>query len=306
MADTKRKRVLTPEQAEASLAQKRAYYAQNKEKMRVAQKEWKKNNPEKVKELAAAYRERNKEAINKRAATSRAKKPKVAPTEEVRSKVREKYHSNPELAERIKERARAYYAANKEKAREAQKQLYLRTREERLEKQRAYGKIYLEKKKQSDPTHNSRKQRRLRSQNIERYRERERLYRKSPQHRAYVERSRERQNEYRRKRYHGSAEIRAYYASLQRRKKGHPIAVAKWKACSGKCYICGFGLLVEEIAVDHVIPRAKGGTNDPWNLMPVHKSCNSKKRDRLDYPIVLPHLVAELAHIGIDDVREEA
>jgi 5-methylcytosine-specific restriction endonuclease McrA len=36
-------------------------------------------------------------------------------------------------------------------------------------------------------------------------------------------------------------------------------------------------------SVDHVIPRAKGGTNDPANLQLAHLCCNQTKRDRLDF-----------------------
>lgn len=34
-------------------------------------------------------------------------------------------------------------------------------------------------------------------------------------------------------------------------------------------------------SVDHIIPRAKGGTNDPKNLQLAHMNCNSGKRDHL-------------------------
>lgn len=33
--------------------------------------------------------------------------------------------------------------------------------------------------------------------------------------------------------------------------------------------------------VDHIIPLSRGGTNDPENLTPACKSCNSSKRDKL-------------------------
>lgn len=33
-------------------------------------------------------------------------------------------------------------------------------------------------------------------------------------------------------------------------------------------------------AVDHVTPRSKGGTDDPFNLVAACGSCNSGKRDR--------------------------
>jgi 5-methylcytosine-specific restriction endonuclease McrA len=34
-------------------------------------------------------------------------------------------------------------------------------------------------------------------------------------------------------------------------------------------------------SVDHIIPRAKGGSNDPSNLQLAHMRCNRLKSDRL-------------------------
>ena len=36
--------------------------------------------------------------------------------------------------------------------------------------------------------------------------------------------------------------------------------------------------------VDHVVPRAVGGPNDPDNLVPAYPSCNQRKADRLTAP----------------------
>lgn len=43
---------------------------------------------------------------------------------------------------------------------------------------------------------------------------------------------------------------------------------------SGTCHICG---QPGADTKDHVIPLAAGGTNDPTNIRPAHRSCNSKK-----------------------------
>ncbi len=55
-----------------------------------------------------------------------------------------------------------------------------------------------------------------------------------------------------------------------------------------KCPYCGkdhyrVGIR-DKIEVDHFIPIARGGQNVPWNLLPICKECNRKKKDRL--PIV--------------------
>lgn len=45
-----------------------------------------------------------------------------------------------------------------------------------------------------------------------------------------------------------------------------------------ECRYCG---CTDELAVDHIIPLSRGGTNDPENLTPACKPCNSSKRDKL-------------------------
>ena len=44
------------------------------------------------------------------------------------------------------------------------------------------------------------------------------------------------------------------------------------------CYLCGQPLS-GAVHVDHVVPRARGGSNDESNLALVHERCNYLKRD---------------------------
>ena len=46
-----------------------------------------------------------------------------------------------------------------------------------------------------------------------------------------------------------------------------------------QCIYCGRTNGV--LDVDHVIPRCRGGSNDPSNLVPACKRCNSRKNARL-------------------------
>jgi 5-methylcytosine-specific restriction endonuclease McrA len=50
---------------------------------------------------------------------------------------------------------------------------------------------------------------------------------------------------------------------------------------NGVCYICGRTMQENEITVDHVIPRAKGGTDSVQNLKLAHERCNHAKDDKL-------------------------
>lgn len=46
---------------------------------------------------------------------------------------------------------------------------------------------------------------------------------------------------------------------------------------NGICHICG---LPGADTADHLVPRAKGGTNHPSNLAAAHRACNSRKGTR--------------------------
>lgn len=291
----KKKRVLSDEQREANRIRSSAFYRDNKDRMRETNKLWKKENRETVLALDKAYRDRNRDRLNREARERHAANPvKKVYTEEERAKRRDKYHSDEARRESIKAKARAYFYENKGKIKERNRKSYLKNRKEICQEQRDKGKAYRENKKLSDPEYSSRnaaKQRERRAKNRELILEQDRIYRNSPQRKAYLERTKDKRAAYFRKRYKEKPEVRAYYATLQGRGKKYYEVLEKWKACGGLCYICGFGVLESEITIDHVHPRPKGGTNDVSNLMPVHKSCNSHKRDKLNHPAVRPYLI---------------
>ena len=58
-----------------------------------------------------------------------------------------------------------------------------------------------------------------------------------------------------------------------------------WRKTSGKCVYCGVGLTTladqpNSFRVDHVLPVARGGTEDIGNLVPSCFTCNAKKSDK--------------------------
>lgn len=51
------------------------------------------------------------------------------------------------------------------------------------------------------------------------------------------------------------------------------------RRCNFACYYCGTpaALGVDQLHIDHVVPVALGGTNDPWNLIASCQGCNLGK-----------------------------
>ena len=50
----------------------------------------------------------------------------------------------------------------------------------------------------------------------------------------------------------------------------------------GRCEACGVSSDVRAIEIDHIVPKAKGGSNDESNLQALCYKCNAQKRDRDD------------------------
>lgn len=79
-------------------------------------------------------------------------------------------------------------------------------------------------------------------------------------------------------------------------KRKHGVSVEQLAVRDGiACGICGEDVDMAAAktdrmrpSVDHAIPRARGGTNDPSNLQLSHLWCNQVKSDRMDGDPVLP------------------
>ena len=51
-----------------------------------------------------------------------------------------------------------------------------------------------------------------------------------------------------------------------------------WEKYGGRCAYCGRKIEYKDMQVDHMYPKANGGTDDFSNLMPSCRTCNHYKR----------------------------
>ena len=55
----------------------------------------------------------------------------------------------------------------------------------------------------------------------------------------------------------------------------------KRKRSAGICHYCKNQFPPKELTMDHVIPLARGGHSEKYNLVPCCKDCNTKKKQML-------------------------
>lgn len=60
------------------------------------------------------------------------------------------------------------------------------------------------------------------------------------------------------------------------------------------CYLCKRALTDDGITLDHVIPRARGGADNLWNLKLACGPCNNAKADTMPQGVRVPSARAEL------------
>ena len=54
-----------------------------------------------------------------------------------------------------------------------------------------------------------------------------------------------------------------------------------------ECWLCREPLVSDDMSLDHVVPHRYLYSDDLWNLVPVHRVCNSRKGSRVAPPEVL-------------------
>ena len=57
----------------------------------------------------------------------------------------------------------------------------------------------------------------------------------------------------------------------------------KRKRSSGICHYCQKTFLPKELTMDHIIPLARGGKTQKFNVVPCCKSCNTRKKQLLPW-----------------------
>lgn len=62
----------------------------------------------------------------------------------------------------------------------------------------------------------------------------------------------------------------------------------------GVCARCGRAIAIENVTIDHFIPKYRGGQDDERNLLPLCKNCNKQKGSRLvDVEEYYPYLKSQ-------------
>ncbi len=71
----------------------------------------------------------------------------------------------------------------------------------------------------------------------------------------------------------------------RKRSKGYVPGTLRYdviRRAKGRCEACGVSVEERALEVDHIVPRNRGGTDDPLNLQALCYVCNAQKRDRDD------------------------
>ena len=63
-----------------------------------------------------------------------------------------------------------------------------------------------------------------------------------------------------------------------------------YEVFEGSCFFTGQPVAFEDMAIDHIIPRSKGGADDVYNYFVTSRHLNAKKRAKLNHKGVEPSL----------------
>lgn len=225
----------------------KAYEEVNREKRRAYQAEYRALHPEKIKERNAAYHIKNADAIKAQRA--------------------EAYRDNIEMH---KERNRQNYAVHKE----ARRAYAARYRQEHPEQVQSYREANREKHREYDRLYHiaHREGKALssieyRKKNAERLKAKRKQYSQTSRGRIMARANAHNRRAMKRNAV-GSHSTEELYQQLKRQKN--------------KCYYCKkkLGNNRGDWHGDHIVPLAKGGSNDIHNIVIACPTCNIRKRDK--------------------------
>jgi len=79
-----------------------------------------------------------------------------------------------------------------------------------------------------------------------------------------------------------------------------------WEDQGGLCWLCRKPMRAKDATVDHVVPRARGGSNARGNLVAAHARCNVKKGARVaSRPKTLANMNALRSLAGLDPMTAD-
>jgi len=221
---------------------------EDKDKVSARAKEYRKKNKDKIEKRRKEKREQNKEAVSAMRKAYYNKK-----RDKIRAKSRERYATDPDAREQIKDYAKQYRKKNPEKVKQSTHSWVSRN----PEKVRRYRQNRVER----NPGEEVRRNREYYRNNADEFKKKAKEYRKA------------------------NPDKRAQHQAKRRAKQQGQVIECTLvvreeiiKRDKSTCYICGKASLNNsEIHLDHIIPLSKGGSHTPENVHVTCIPCNGKK-----------------------------
>lgn len=269
---------MTPQSGRSSKKSSR----ERRDSMREACRRWRKTHPERQRAATYSWRQRNRAKWNRYQRKWRRAHPARARANAKNAWM--KTRGNPERYAGHLASGSKWRLAHPEKERVRHRKY----RAQNLRRMRKYQREWMKKWYRNHREEAKQLMRAQRAKNIEHWRARDRAYyrkgriekptryaRKLAKGRAWAKRNR--------------AKLTYWTARYRARKLGargaHSLAewVARVDLFSWRCFHCGTVLDRKSLTKDHLVPLSRGGSENAENLVPACKSCNSAKRDRLNW-----------------------
>ena len=250
--------------------------------MRAASRRWRKRHPEKQAAATLSWRRRNLNKWNKYQREWRRRNPLLARAATRRRYLRIKL--SPARYAKHLAAGRKWSKAHPDQQRLRRK----RYRKLHLDQMRAYQRQWMRRWYKKNTEEARKMQAARRSKNVDQWRDRDRRYyrktriekperyeRKLITNRSWAKRNRLKLSHWAgqyRARRKGAAGTHSFKEWMKR------VQIFRWR-----CFYCSKKLSGKSLTKDHRVPLFAGGSDAVTNLVPACKSCNSAKRDRLNW-----------------------